>query len=303
MEPDPKYPRTITKGLQVKYAQHTTDLPAKWLDGIVEYVFGNQSDHVEDGAKCRFKTSRIGFVKEIVKSFELTEIQVDELITSSEGKEIERKESFLVDVKTNTVKEWVKDQVVKEVAAFMNSNGGHIVIGQSDNGDIVGLERDLQYIENTKRLEKDNVDDYKTKMEDYINKKLVDKRLFGLVNILVPKFLVGGKTICILKIDKSHKIPALLNLEHIQIINTKMDNHKEKDLFGQTPAPSPEIEQKGLECPSCKSESIQCPVCKSDKEKAKSERKWQNTNLKPVIFYKRLNQKTVEHDLRDFFTT
>jgi len=301
MEPDPKYPRTITKGTQVKYAQPKTDLPDDWLDGIVEDVFEDQPDHAEDGAKCRFTNGSIGYVKEIVKSFELTEDQVDDLIKSDEGKDIERKESFLVDVRTNTVKEWVKDQVVKEVAAFMNTKGGYVIIGQKDDKVIVGLERDLQYIKNTKRPEKDNVDDYKTKMEDYINKKLVDKRLFGFVNILVPKFLVKGKTICILKIDKSPTIPALLTLEHIQIINTKKDNHKEKDLFGETPAPLPEIEQKGLECPSCKSESIQCPVCKSIKAKDKSERKFQNTELKPVIFYKRLNQKTTEHDLRAFF--
>ena len=52
-------------------------------------------------------------------------------------KKLNEKNHFDVDVTTNTVKEWVKDQVVKEIAAFMNTRGGYVIIGQADNGDLL----------------------------------------------------------------------------------------------------------------------------------------------------------------------
>ena len=134
VKPDPKYPLTIPKDTQVKYAPLKNSPPDEWVIGIVHTVNKDQDDHTEHGAKCRFTNGKMGFVKEILTSFELTENQVYELIASDEGKEIERKESYLVDVTTNTVKEWVKDQVVKEIAAFMNTDGGYVIIGQADNG-------------------------------------------------------------------------------------------------------------------------------------------------------------------------
>jgi predicted HTH transcriptional regulator len=272
VKPDPKYPLTISKDTQVKYAPLKNSPPDEWVIGIVHTVNKDQDDHTEHGAKCRFTNGKMGFVKEILTSFVLTENQVNELIDSDEGKKIERKESYLVDVATNTVKEWVKDQVVKEIAAFMNTDGGYVIIGQADNGSIVGIGPDLEYIHNTKRPEKDTVDDYKTKMEDYIFKKLSDKRIEEFVDIIVPKFQVKGKTICIIKVRQSPNIPALLHLNPLKIIDTKKDHYKEKDLSGK-PAPLSES----------------------------TTREFKNSELKPVIMYVRKNQKTVEADIRQRF--
>jgi len=322
IKPDPKYPLTIPEETQVKYAPLKTSSPDEWIVGIVQTVIRNQPDHTEHGAQCRFTDGKMGFVKEIFTSFALTENQVNELITSYEGKEIERKESFRVDVKTNTVKGFVQDQVVKEVAAFMNTKGGHVIIGQKDNGDIVGIGPDLEYINNTKKPEKDNVDVYKTKMEDYIFKKLADKRLEKFVDITVPKFQVKGKTICIIKIECSPKIPALLPVGDMRIIKTEIDHFnekylsgelaycKEKDLsgelrkiensLGENETIYDLVEEKDLSGELALIEDKKDPkprLVKSDKVP----RKWKNSTLKPVFMYVRLNQKTVEGNIRDKF--
>ena len=308
MKPDPKVPSTIKENMLVKYAPEKDSSPDQYIDGIIMIVLKHDEDFAIDGTFCRFKDTRLGYVREIVESFDLTEIQVNDLITADEGKHIERKESYLVDVATNTVKGWVKDQVVKEIAAFMNTRGGYVIIGQKDDGAVVGIDPDLEYNNNTKRPEKDNVDDYKTQMEDYIFKKLADKRLEEFVDIIIPKFQVKGKTICIIKIDKSPKIPALLHVGDMQIIKTQTDHFNEKYLSGELAYFKKDVLSGELDLVEENDLSGELALVKDGKDPKprlvksdKVPRKWKNTDLKSVIMYVRKNQKTEAADIREKF--
>ena len=85
---------------------------------------------------------------------------------------------------------------------------------------------------------------------------------------------VGGveKQICIIYVSKDKNgIPALIDID-IQIINTRDDHFKEKDINNDPTAD------------------------------ATSTHAWKNTELKAKIYYVRLNQKTVAEDIRKLFT-
>ena len=267
MDEDAKYPEKIKPGDSVKYARNKDDSEESWIAGIVKIVFREQAKCVEFGTSCRFEDERTGYVKKFLTFREFPKNMVLELIENKEGKEIERKSSFLVDPETKTQRWWLKDQVVKEVAAFLNTKGGYVIIGQNDAGGIIGIENDLEVVKKSLRKGGDVEDKYISLMEDYIFSKLNDTRLREFVEIQIPTFLVKGKKICMIKIERANWPPAFVDID-IKIIDTNNDHFKEKDLNGNVTNDST------------------------------TEHAWKNTNLNPSIYYIRLNQKTVVEDIR-----
>ena len=66
-----------------------------------------------------------------------------ELIKLGESATLEFKSTLSWDVVQNRVNKLLRKQVLKTVAAFLNSSGGTLVIGVEDDGNIFGLEEDL----------------------------------------------------------------------------------------------------------------------------------------------------------------
>ena len=64
------------------------------------------------------------------------------LIAQGEGSKLEFKETLRVDIKTNTINKDVLFASLKTIAAYLNTEGGTLLIGVSDNLEIKGLERD-----------------------------------------------------------------------------------------------------------------------------------------------------------------
>ena len=65
------------------------------------------------------------------------------LLKSSEGQHLEFKASLQWDYQQNKVNKDLHKPVMKSVAAFLNTSGGTLLIGVSDKGKLVGLEKDL----------------------------------------------------------------------------------------------------------------------------------------------------------------
>jgi membrane protein YdbS with pleckstrin-like domain len=65
------------------------------------------------------------------------------LVAEAEHEKLERKASFRVDVQTGKVNRALERAAMKTVAAFLNSDGGNLLLGVSDDGSAVGLERDF----------------------------------------------------------------------------------------------------------------------------------------------------------------
>lgn len=73
-----------------------------------------------------------------------------ELLAAGEGSKVEFKETFLVDVKNGRVEKFLIHEVLKTVAAFLNTDGGTLLIGVDDNGEPVGLSRDIESLNGKK---------------------------------------------------------------------------------------------------------------------------------------------------------
>jgi membrane protein YdbS with pleckstrin-like domain len=63
-------------------------------------------------------------------------------ILEGEHSRLEFKQTFRFDIKQKDVNKMLEKAVMKTIAAFLNSDGGHLIVGVADNGKIYGLEDD-----------------------------------------------------------------------------------------------------------------------------------------------------------------
>ncbi len=65
-----------------------------------------------------------------------------ELLSKDEHENLEFKSTFRWDMRQNAVNKVLEKSVMKTITAFLNSQGGHLVIGVDDNKTIIGLASD-----------------------------------------------------------------------------------------------------------------------------------------------------------------
>ena len=67
---------------------------------------------------------------------------ISAIIARKEGGEVEFKETLRKNVRTGKYDEAMKHSVLKTIVAFLNSNGGTLLVGVKDEGEITGIEED-----------------------------------------------------------------------------------------------------------------------------------------------------------------
>jgi type I restriction enzyme M protein len=77
--------------------------------------------------------------------------RVMSLIRQGESASIEFKESFSLDVRKGTSEKYIELSSLKTIAAFLNSDGGFLLIGVADDGATIGLSREIQGFHNGKK--------------------------------------------------------------------------------------------------------------------------------------------------------
>lgn len=80
--------------------------------------------------------------------------QVLALIPMGESKNLEFKETFSLDVKKGTKEKYIEKSALKSIVAFLNSEGGDLLIGVDDEGAIMGINGEVEkfYKNNDKYL-------------------------------------------------------------------------------------------------------------------------------------------------------
>ena len=73
-----------------------------------------------------------------------TEISTEEIIAQGESKHVEFKQTGRVNLTTKQRDPIIEQMVVKSIAGFMNADGGTLLIGVSDSGEVHGIETDLK---------------------------------------------------------------------------------------------------------------------------------------------------------------
>ena len=122
---------------------------------------------------------------------------VAELIKEDESDSLEFKGTLQWSIKGNCKDEKLIFAVLKTIVAFLNSQGGTLLIGVEDDGNIFGLEKDLPFVE------KKNIDGFQL--------TLVRLILNNIGSYFINKYIkirfetLEGKQICIVDVKKSLK--------------------------------------------------------------------------------------------------
>jgi len=119
-----------------------------------------------------------------IEKFAERKITTDEkerydILGEGESSTIEYKESYRWDVKNQTKNKILKQEVSKAVCAFLNAQGGKVLIGINDDGEINGIEPDLKlfggttkekskdlFSQDIKKTLKDNIDAITIRLTD-----------------------------------------------------------------------------------------------------------------------------------------
>jgi type I restriction-modification system DNA methylase subunit len=105
------------------------------------------------------------------------------LIALNEGPQLECKETLEADNETGKSFPSLVLTALKTIAAFLNTDGGTLLIGVSDSGEIKGLELDFQL------CRKKNVDGFELKLRDLLKTRL--KAPFGNIQVSFEPFPEG----------------------------------------------------------------------------------------------------------------
>lgn len=78
-------------------------------------------------------------------------ISLEDLIAEGENDEVEFKQTLRWDIKQGAVNKELEGVIMKTIAAFANAQGGTLLIGVADNGDISGLDNDYKALNGANR--------------------------------------------------------------------------------------------------------------------------------------------------------
>jgi hypothetical protein len=111
----------------------------------------NYEQFLEERRKLLAKNLN-GFLDKITGTEEtVAPVSLDDLIAEGESDELEFKSSLRWDVKEGVVNKKLEEVVLKTVAAFANSQGGTLLIGVADDGEVLGLEPDYHSLDGANR--------------------------------------------------------------------------------------------------------------------------------------------------------
>jgi hypothetical protein len=125
-----------------------------------------------------------------------TDSRLKEYITKEESKWLEYKSSARWDYIQKKVNKDLEKNIIKTISAFLNTNGGTLIIGCDDNKRILGIEPDLETIS------KPNEDGYMQYLIGQIN-YLLGVEYCSFVDISFDEY--KNKKICFIDVTRSPK--------------------------------------------------------------------------------------------------
>lgn len=122
------------------------------------------------------------------------QMSVAEMLVVGEGQYVEYKASFLWDYRRQSVNKELNVPAMKNVAAYMNSAGGVVLLGVDDNGVVLGLENDFRAIN------KPGIDGYENVLNMAFN-RMIGAEFRHYLEIRFEE--VDGQTVCMLAVSPS----------------------------------------------------------------------------------------------------
>lgn len=120
-----------------------------------------------------------------------------ELIQKGESNFVEFKSTLRTCLKEQKPMKYISHSIAKTVGAFLNSDGGTLFIGVDDDGKILGLDSDYQFLKKSNQK-----DDFKLQFDNLIRNYIGKENLTDIKGDFVS---IEGKDIFIVKVDPSSK--------------------------------------------------------------------------------------------------
>lgn len=124
-------------------------------------------------------------------------MNVEELINQGENSSLELKTTLRWDLKTNQVNKKLEEVVLKTIAAFSNGEGGTLLIGVTDEGEIEGLHYDYA------TLNDGDKDKFEIHLRNLLNKEYGVEFSTNNLKISFPE--VNDKELCLVEIKAGLK--------------------------------------------------------------------------------------------------
>jgi len=140
--------------------------------------------------------SQLGLITLVFAKTLNEEKNIEEIIKSGEHEKLEFKTSFRWDGKRALVNKELEKAVMKTIAAFLNSDGGQLLIGVDDGGEPVGLGNDIA------TLVKQDTDGFENHFNNIFN-SMIGTEFRRFVKLKFDN--IGDKTVCLVDIEPSHK--------------------------------------------------------------------------------------------------
>uniref|UniRef100_A0ACD5H2U0 Helix-turn-helix domain-containing protein n=1 Tax=Desertifilum tharense IPPAS B-1220 TaxID=1781255 RepID=A0ACD5H2U0_9CYAN len=187
------------------------------LDGMIAHLYGLTED------EFKHILSTFPIVPEATKQAALEayktftpltgDPEIINLITQGESAQLEFKSSARWDMRENKQNKVMEEVILKTVAGFLNSHqGGTVLIGVDDDGNILGLNHDYQ------TLKKKNRDGYQLFLINDLLLKELGKDLAPYLQITFHE--VEGQEVCRIILNPSPR-PAYLKLKDSKSGQTK----------------------------------------------------------------------------------
>lgn len=149
----------------------------------------------------------------IVEAEVVHEKPIIELIALGESATLEFKSTLQWDVLQDRVSKDLRYSVLRTIAAFLNTNGGTLLIGVEDDGKVFGLYKDLKTLHRSK-----------DRFEQLLTSLIGEYIGLEYANFIKFRFeTVEGKNICVVEIDKAQE-PAFLKGSQGKEFHVRMGN-------------------------------------------------------------------------------
>lgn len=162
------------------------------LDGMIAHLYGLTEDeftHILSTFPIVSEETKQAALEEYRKFAPLAgDPEIIDLIAQGESNQLEFKSTARWDLKEGKKNRVMEEVILKTVAAFLNSNGGTLLIGVADDGTVLGLQPDYQ------TLKKKDRDGYELWLMNDLLLKEFGKAVAPFISVSFG--LVDGKAVC-----------------------------------------------------------------------------------------------------------
>lgn len=134
----------------------------------------------------------------------VNEEMVRGIIEEGETKVVEFKSSFFWDTRENRQREELRQEILKTICAFLNTQGGTLLVGVSDDGSLLGLDGDFSIIGGSRIQNKK--DELRRKIVSFVSSQISPGgRSVVSTNVDIRFLDISEKNICVISVKRYGK--------------------------------------------------------------------------------------------------